>query len=390
MIVGKNLFIISIVLLLVFLSLIALQFNNVLVGFGGDRLFSQYDSQNFYEYSKVTFNELFSLYNFIAYKAYPAYLISIDNFYSIFFNNVTYQMLILSNYFLYLIIILIYYKFYFKSYNVPNYIFFLMILEPSLIAFLLTLEREIIISIFLGLFFLSILYISNKFLKSLLLLFLLFVIANIRIEISLIILFSSLLYFVYHFYKKSKKYTKLLLIVMLFCLSLFFFFKISSILEIYLRHLGSLETNGGFGSLISSLSAVPRIILYSLFYFVMPIPIFAEKNYLYQYFLIFSGFSYSLFWIFILLNYKKLEGKLLYLLFLLLLLHIGLGGTLFNIRHRVDIVIPLIIMVLTLSKIIINNRGYDYLKKQFRQSFKIAFIVIIGLNLIYYIAKGII
>ena len=79
----------------------------------------------------------------------------------------------------------------------------------------------------------------------------------------------------------------------------------------------------------------------------------------------------------------------MYVFILLLLLHVGLGGTLFNIRHRVDIIFPLIILFLTISKLIFNAYGYSYLKRQYKKSFILSLTTIIVLNIVYYIMKGV-
>ena len=149
------------------------------------------------------------------------------------------------------------YKFYIKKYKLPTYVLLFIIFEPSIVAFLLTIEREVLISVFLGIFFIAILEIKKLFLRVVFLLAILFLITNMRLEISLIILLSTFLYYMYLFIRNKSKYTKIVFIFLFSLLFVILSFKISSILELYLRHLGGTASSGGFGALISGLPAIP-------------------------------------------------------------------------------------------------------------------------------------
>jgi hypothetical protein len=386
MVVSKSRFYLSLLTLSLFLFFFTLLFSDILIGWG-KQLYTNYDSVVFFENRLLDINTILydNSYNYIAYKLYPVYLSIVNSLFDLFVDNVSYQLMIFSNFFLYGIFLL-YYNKVIGSVRVPAYVLFFIVLEPSIIAFSLTLEREVFTSIILGLFTINFLYTKNKFIKFIFSIVFLFLLFNLRFEIAVLVIASYLLYKYISFFILNKKFLYNLIATSILLIPILVFtIYLNDILQIYLRHIAGINESG-FGSVIANLPVVLRIGFYSLLYFIMPISIFSDKSYLFEYFMVFSGLTYSFFWAFIILNYKNINSKLLYIFIVLLLLHIGLGGTLFNIRHRVDIVIPLIVLFLALSQIITGEYGYFYLKKKLRDAFLISFSLVVGLIIVYYIS----
>lgn len=390
--VGKISFFFTLAALAVSVLMLLLQLSDVLEGFYS-KSYSRYDSHFYYNISFVTIRDLFSSsYSYIAYKLYPAYLIFVNDFLSLVFftSKPVYQLFILANLLLYFVILRMFYVSYFKSNVLPLSVLGIVLFEPSLISFLLTLEREVVVSIFVGLFVISYLRICGVFWRFTCLTALLFVIASLRLEIFILVVVS---WVGYRYYVSVRRNGSVVLkpLLLLFPLVALtgVFFQVDSMLESASRHLDLSGSKPGFGSLIYSLPSLLRLTLYSIFYFVMPVPIFGSKEYLYQYFLMFSGFSYSFFWSFIIFNIKNISSELVFPFILLILMHIGLGGTLFNIRHRTTIIVPLVILVLMLSKVVIEKHGYLFLRRQFRKSGCLAWAGIFGVNIVYYLVRGV-
>jgi hypothetical protein len=384
MVISRNRVYLSLIAFILLIFFVFLQFNDVLIGDSG-QLYTNYDSVEFYKIRAMGVDSILHDNNHLAYKAYPIFISIVHSFYSIFFDNPSYQLMVFSNLFIYLFIFWYYYRT-INTIQIPSYVLFIIALEPSLLAFSLTLEREFFLSAIFGMFILNILYINNIFIRITTGVLLFIIILNTRFEVALFIIICYFLYLNINFIKNKSIVFKVVgyFIFLFFCI--YFLLQVGDILQIYLRHIRGVNESG-LGANIANLPSIIRITLYSLLYYIMPVTIFSQKIYLYQYFLAFSGFTYSFFWIFLFLNHKEIKGKLFYIFLLLFFLHIGLGGTLFNIRHRIELVFPLIILFLSTSKILTFNYGYNYLKKQYKKSLLIAFILFTGLSGIYHIIK---
>lgn len=364
--------------------------------------YSFYDSQTFYRASNTLKlndpDELFKYgeYSF-AYLAYPKYLIIIHNIYSFLgIKEITYPVLVFSNILLLIAIYILYWIVFRPSRQIALLLLFPLLLEPSLLGFSLTLEREVMGSLFLALTALVFTY-SKGIKKWIFFLILLYIGFNIRREIVLITLLSVIVFYILNFYNSlfeiKNKLILLGIVILLFIvfsISLYFYF--GEEIDLRLNGLIANASTSGFGSTILSFPLALRFLSYFVLFFFAPIPIThifnVEFLFPYEWFLLFSGISYLVLWIIILKNHAYIKRKEIFLIIMLFVSHFIFGSILFNIRHRTDIIVLMVCLVL----IIIKNK----LKKGFTVKYILnenLMILLIGIGLqiflhsVYFIMK---
>jgi len=378
--------------------------------FGSDNLskyrypsfYTIYDSQTFYSASNtMKFNDSDELFNnseyLLAYTAYPKYLIFIHNIYSFFgIKEITYPIMVFSNILLLIAIFILYWIVFKPTHPTELLLLCPLLLEPSLFGFSLTLERELFGSFFLALIALVFAY-SNGRKKWIFFLILLYIGFNIRREIVLITLISIITFYFLNFYNSLyNKKNKIILLGVTIPLFIFFSFYIYIYfieeINLQLQSLISTASTSGFGSAILTLPIVLRLFSYFFLFFFAPIPIthllYSEFIFPYEWFLVFSGISYLVLWIIILKNHVFISQKELFLMIMLIVSHFILGSFLFNIRHRTDIIVLLVCLVLIIFK---NKLGKGFTVKNILKENSIVLIIGIGIQLflhsIYFFLK---
>lgn len=378
---------ISIFILIVFSSRNIDKFREV-------RKYSSYDSETFYKVfeREVNIFEIGILSGRqggdFAYIAYPVYLQLYKKllvFVGV--NQISYQLALISNIILIVFMAILYYRALQPTKEIHLFIFAVAFLDFSLISFSLTLERELFASLFLALLgFLFYKGLDKNRWPWFWLITIFFISANIRLMIPVILLVSILIYYFILWAKKFKGLSKYFItIILLILLSIIFRNQFTRIDEYLLTG----QDGVGFGALIASLPMYFRVAGYSILFFIAPIPLTSVFNheflFPYEYFLAFSGLTYFFFWIFIIRNYKYINIKLLFLFIMVIVAHVLLGGLLYNIRHRVDIIILLAILFLEINQVKIKV-GFK-VKYLLNESFK-CFIISVGIigliNLIYF------
>ncbi|RTY66262.1 hypothetical protein EKL98_06170 [Flavobacterium bomense] len=359
--------------------------------------FTAFDSVMFYDIaSKLSINDLNSGFDLLAYKGYPIYLISyvkVLNFLNI---DVNYQILLCSNLIIVALLVLLYSKMLTLDKKPLACIFILFALfEPSFFGFALTLERELFLTFFLGLICFSYLKLEGVY-KYIFLLFSFFMLFNLRIEILFIVFLSVFIFNARKIFINQrtilKKYS-LLIFGILFISLLFFYLYINygtlyiDFMELQLDN----SSKGGIGGKILAMPLPVRIIVYSILYFFLPFPTYTifmqEMIFPYEIFISIAGVSYLFLWGYILKNIKYIKGNSILVFIICIVGHIVLGGTLFNYRHRIDLIAPLSILVLHIINFKIANFGFTvrFILKETFNLLGLALVSIILLNLILYI-----
>lgn len=392
--INKNIFYLatfSIISVLIFSTLILFyEYSTVQIG---DKLYSWYDSESMFKFSFLTISDIWfnERYWYIAYKLYPSYLVLVNSVLAEFINVIQYKHILFTNILLYFIMVFCYYKIIDRK-NLPIFIFLVILFEPSIFAFLLTLEREIFASLILGFFVINNIYVNRKVKKLTLNIFLILILANIRIELVAIILLAFLVFRLLNYLNLIKNiYLKATIIILSLAIFVAFYIKLN---EFLLGHINLKLTNssgGGFGSYITILPLFFRTLFYSIFYFIIPFPIYnivESEKFLYEYFIVIGGFTYTFFWAFFIMHYKYIFNKnLQFILLFLIIAHIALGGTLFNVRHRVDLIFPLIILFLEVSKTILDSKGTMYLNNICIKISLFVLFAIFLLNIVHFMLK---
>jgi len=250
-------------------------------------------------------------------------------------------------------------------------VFFLFVLfEPMMLRFSATLEREIVVSLLLLFFIIG--YMENNFLSMAVYGFILYFFREIYLY------FIPFLFFIQIVHKRFfKGHFFIFLILMLFTFPLVV--DILSSFSKEMEHIffvhGKERGLSGFGDLILGSGYFFRVLLYSILGFVAPIPIypFFDSSYSTFYVLAFimglgsiSYFFMNTYIIFSLGSIDKknfkLPGKKLkdnmekyYPIFkayiAIIVLHFVFHGLIFNVRHRLQIIPPLIFIFFHVFKI---------------------------------------
>ena len=373
-----------------------------LTRFRSPHFYTIYDSQKFYNASNaLKFNDPVERFNYgkyqLAYVAYPKYLILIHNVYSFLgVKKITYPILLFSNILILIAIYTLYWIIFKPSRPIDLLLLIPLLLEPSLFGFSLTLEREVFGSFFIALIALVFTYIDGKK-KWLLFLILLFIGFNIRREIILIALISIIIfYFVNYYLSISNKKVKLILlgvtIVFFLIFSVLLYLLFAGDIKMQLKGLISSASTSGFGSIILSFPLLLRFIAYFGLFFFAPIPatnIFnAEFLFPYEWFLLFSGLSYLVLWIIIVKNHRYIKQKESFIFIMLLVSHFVFGSILFNIRHRADIIVLLVCLVLIVFKNkLMKGFTVKYLLIENIIVLSFGIVILIFLHSVYYILK---
>ena len=167
--------------------------------------------------------------------------------------------------------------------------------------------------------------------------------------------------------------------------------------ELFMGHLSN-ASSSGMGGMISALPAFLRFSVYSFFYFFLPLPLwgyfYEPFMFPYEWFLTVSGKFYLFLSIFVGLNYKYLFSTrfVTFLFSLCITMHAFTGGTLFNLRHRVNIEPVLILLVLSIIHLMykecdsMQQAGRQVFKSLFYAAFIVVFLVF-SLNGAYLGAK---
>ncbi|PTR01585.1 hypothetical protein C8P68_101820 [Mucilaginibacter yixingensis] len=385
-----------ILFVLVFLFIIAV-FPNFTATKNGFQ-YTLFDSSMFYDVA--TTSSISDLYNdvqfeFIAYKAYPIFLISFVDFLKLFTPLPEYSWLLCSN----LILVFIVNKIYTRVLKFDNpikiLIIFICLIEPSFLGFSLTIEREIFCSMILGLVCFVLLK-DNSVFKWFLFLILAFVVLNLRLELLLIIILAISLYYTVKWLQSIKpKYKRfffaiLITTVIASVLSYLFIAFNTYYTEFMALQLSDSDTSG-MGGVILGLPLPLRLTIYSVLYCFLPFPaygiFYTDVIFPYEIFMSVSGITYLFFWIYIFVNRTYIKGRLKIILYICLLGHIILGGTLFNYRHRIDLIVPLLVLILSIVsyKINIEKVSLRTIVKGVLKVFLVAFSIIAAINLVLFI-----
>lgn len=381
---------------LLFLIVIFL-FNNLEVYRDGFK-YTNFDSSMFYDLAlnQQAIDIKGTDFNFLAYKAYPNFLIYYVSFCKIFNIEITYKILLFSNLLLVIITLLLYVKF-LNPYNFfTTVIIILILLEPSFFGFSLTLERELFCSVILGM--ISYAFVTHNGLKKLLILtFCIYILFNLRLELLFIVILAFLGYLFFEQLNSLRNnLLKFVFISFTLVFVLFFsYFFYSNYGDLYINFM-SLQLNDasklGIGGKILFMPFPIRLIIYSVLYFFLPFPIFSFLNqpilFPYEIFLSISSITYLFFWFFILYNYKFINGKISFVLFICIIGHIVLGGTLFNYRHRIDLIVPLSLIFLhILNKKLYHNSTKKSILKESSLLFASATALVFIFNIILMLIK---
>jgi hypothetical protein len=393
-------FLFVVILLCVFSTVVFCSKN--LSKYRSTRNYTIYDSQTFYNVSStIKFsspNEYFKDGPYrLAYLAYPKYLILVHNIYTFLgVKNVSYQLMVFSNFILLIVISVLYYQIFKPARPIELLLIVPLLFEPSILGFSLTLEREVFGSLFLAFIALTFAYEKGK--KKWIILFILLIIGfNIRREILLVTIISIIIFYFLNYYRsisdqKNKLFFIKIVLLLVSIFSIFFYLYFTKEIDEKLNGLIATASTSGFGSIILSFPLVFRFLSYFVLFFFAPIPATSLLNYEflfpYEWFLLFSGISYLVLWIIVLKNYAYINLKERYLLIVLLVSHFVFGSVLFNIRHRTDIIVLLVCLVLIVIKNKLN-KGFS-IKYIINENFIILFIVLgiqLMLHSVYFFLK---
>lgn len=287
----------------------------------------------------------------------------------------------------------------------------LSLFDPTMLAFGSILEREILVALFLFLTFMSFIY--NRWIYFLGLIFLLSLMRYEFVYIIPVIIICCKVYDNSYFKKHFLVYLVGLLVTFAISIQI-----ISAMSErwgfLFFHHAMEAGQGSGFGDVIAVLPYSMRVIIYSVFGFLSPIPIYPvhhfskesyEGFYLFRFLTGLGSIFYLCYHLIIIntiLRLKKLtviasgmisrsaaiaHYKIITKAYLFIfILHLVFQGLIYNVRHKVQIIPCLIFLALYCLQF--YNIRQNALLVFFRlKNFAQSCFVIMVLNIVYLVAK---